>query len=101
MNMPMSLRGVSGIPGTGKRQNLSCTDSSLGRAGRFVSRPTTVLPATPHRSRGFTLIELFVVLLIVGVLVSYALPGFNNLIKEARLDSGADKITTTINTARN
>lgn len=41
------------------------------------------------------------VLAIVGILTSVAIPGFRNLMMETRLDSGVDKISRSLSTARN
>jgi Tfp pilus assembly protein FimT len=46
-------------------------------------------------------VELFIALAIVGILVGFALPGFSNMLLEARMDSGVDKLTRAISLSRN
>ena len=42
-----------------------------------------------ERVKGFTLIELMVTLVIAGVLLSIAIPSFQNLIIDSRLNAAA------------
>lgn len=100
MNLPTSLRGVSGRPGMDNRYQSSFQYSHSPRRVSDVP-PKQYSGPKSRKVEGFTLIELFVVLLIVGILASIGLPGFANLIKEARLDSATDKVTTAVNAARN
>lgn len=51
-------------------------------------------------SRGFTLIELTVALLILGLLLSIGLPAFNRLISQQRMDTGLGLFTRSLNFAR-
>jgi type II secretion system protein H len=55
----------------------------------------TSIRATFRNSRGFTLIELSLVLLIIGVMLTLAVPRIG-LIGEARLDAAADKLAATL-----
>jgi len=55
----------------------------------------------PRSSLGFTLVEMLIVMSVVGVLISIALPGFSSLLIGSKLDSGVDKITEAISYSRN
>lgn len=62
------------------------------------------LPARPHHKSlgnvGFTTIELLVVLAIVGILATLALPGFHDLIDRYRVRQATEDLTATIYLAR-
>lgn len=47
---------------------------------------------TNCREQGFTLIELIIALVIVGILVTVAVPTFNNFIKNYRISANADQL---------
>ena len=52
------------------------------------------------RVRGFTLIELMVVLVIVGVILMVALPGFRNVTLATRLTNYANELVASVYLAR-
>ena len=53
-----------------------------------------------NRAKGFTLVELMVVLLILGVFVAIALPGFATLSLSTRVKSYANELFTSVLLAR-
>ena len=53
-----------------------------------------------RRARGFTLVELMVVLVIVGVILVIAAPGFSTLTQRTRLKSYANEVVASIYLAR-
>ena len=59
-----------------------------------------MLSKSQSQVRGFTLIELMIVVIIVAVLLAVALPGFRDLLERNRLQAGATGIYTSLMTAR-
>jgi type IV fimbrial biogenesis protein FimT len=53
-----------------------------------------------YRHQGFTIIEIMIALVIVGILLSIAAPSFSNLIKNNRMLSEVYALRATLNTAR-
>jgi type IV fimbrial biogenesis protein FimT len=51
-------------------------------------------------NRGFSLVEVMIVLVIFGVLVAIAMPGFQGWVRSAKLRSFAESFQTAIQTAR-
>src|SRR3990167_8877400 len=49
-------------------------------------------PVTRCREQGFTLIELIIALIIVGILVTMAVPVFNSFIQNHRISSSSDQL---------
>ncbi len=49
---------------------------------------------------GFTLIELFVTIAIAGIVLSIAVPSFQNTIRNARLTANINQVVTALNLAR-
>lgn len=52
------------------------------------------------RSRGFTVIELLIVLAVTSILLAIAIPGFQNVIRSSLLASGADDFAASLSLAR-
>jgi type IV fimbrial biogenesis protein FimT len=53
-----------------------------------------------QKSDGFTLIELFLALLIVGVIATTAVPSFSGFVERQRLAAQAEAVSSTLSTAR-
>ena len=73
-----------------------------------MSPPYPVLPAgSPgkpcghrHAARGFTLLELIVVLLLAGLVAALVAPSFSGTLESARLRSGAAEVRSVLTLAR-
>lgn len=50
--------------------------------------------------KGFTVIELMIVLVVTAVLLAIAIPGFQNVIRSSLLASGADEFAASLSLAR-
>lgn len=53
-----------------------------------------------NRIKGFTLIELMVVLALVAIIATIAVPSFNSLIRHNRLESQAEELNSLLQYAR-
>lgn len=65
---------------------------------QFRGHPGAV--ARPRFLRGFTLVEMMVVLVILGVILTVALPGFSNLTLAIRLTNYANEMVSAVYLAR-
>ncbi len=65
-------------------------------------RPVRVIGFNPHQSRleGFTLIELMVTLAVAAIMLTIAVPSFQEFIGSNRLTSEANGFLTSLNLAR-
>jgi prepilin-type N-terminal cleavage/methylation domain-containing protein len=57
---------------------------------------STVSPIENHKNRGFTLIEIMVVVMILGILASLAIPSFVAMNNRSKLNSGLIDLSTSL-----
>jgi len=55
---------------------------------------------TSREQSGFTLVEALVVVLIIAVTASFAIPAFDNILKNRAISATTQEITSTLQTAR-
>jgi prepilin-type N-terminal cleavage/methylation domain-containing protein len=53
------------------------------------------------RSSGFTLTELLIVVAVIGILIGYAVPGFQGLVAQASYNRASDTLVEALTSARN
>jgi type II secretion system protein H len=56
---------------------------------------------TANRDKGFTLVDLIIVVLILGVLVMIAIPQFQSIVAESKLNGAAGELVSGLQYARN
>ncbi len=52
------------------------------------------------KSEGFTLVELMVALVVLGILLTVGMPAFGKMIDQQRMDAGLSSLTGSLNMAR-
>lgn len=58
------------------------------------------MPAAPVASRGFTLVELMVVLAVLGIVLGIAIPNFQRVVVSNRMAAQANDLITALSLAR-
>ena len=52
---------------------------------RVIHAPDSFALRRPHRQRGFTLIEIMIAIVVVGILTAIALPQYNEYVRRSRI----------------
>lgn len=58
------------------------------------------MPAYPRDRRGFTMVEMLVIIGIVGLIAAIAVPGFSSYLRSNRLVTSADRVAADMNFTR-
>jgi type IV fimbrial biogenesis protein FimT len=53
-----------------------------------------------NKMQGFTLVELMITIVVLGILTTIAVPGFQNFVLNSRMSSTANDLVSTLNFAR-
>ncbi len=57
-------------------------------------------PSRARQSQGFTLVELMAVMVVIGVLATFAVPGITGMVNNSRLSGQASELAATLQLAR-
>jgi len=57
-------------------------------------------PERPATAAGFTLIEMIIVVVVLGILTSLAAPGMTGWVRQSRIDAALNQLTTDVAYAR-
>jgi type IV fimbrial biogenesis protein FimT len=58
------------------------------------------MPCRPHEARGFTLVELMVIIGVIGLIAAIGVPTFNGYLRANILDTTADRVASDMALAR-
>lgn len=72
----------------------------LGRRALVVLLPRAVNPTHERRSRGFSFVEIIIVIAIMGLILAIGIPYFTTVLHRSRVDGVAREINMTVLAAR-
>ena len=77
-----------------------CNEAHLPHGTSDTAVPYKMNRCPYRRSHGFTMIELMVTLVVLGILVGVGIPSFNTIMVNSRTSGLANDLTSAINLAR-
>jgi prepilin-type N-terminal cleavage/methylation domain-containing protein len=73
---------------------------SSGPKGLSIDLPLSGYPRYVSRQRGFTLVEVMMSVVLMGIGMALALPSYRDMVEKRQITNGAEQLASFINTAQ-